>query len=185
MNLIKASLLISATLALVACSAPPVIKTEYVLQKELNLRPTRQKQITGDVSLNANNSDSQALLGGLADSAGFVYKQSNSFKVSAAINNVTVEDAIAQLAVQGNKIAIFNYQSKSVMLLSQATLKLKMPEKLVTTVLAHGGWKKLNANEIYVKGSGFDLDRHMSQVRRVLEEEMTKVEVSLESTNAI
>lgn len=184
MNLIKTSLLVSATLALVACSAPPIVTTGYV-QKELNLRPTRQKQITGDVSLNANNSDSQALLGSLADSAGFVYKQSNSFKVSAAINNVTVEDAIAQLAVQGNKIAIFNYQSKTVLLLSQATLKLKMPERLVPAVLSQGGWKKLNANEIYVKGSGFDLDKHMSQVRRTLEEEMTKVEVSLESTNAI
>lgn len=184
MKLMKKIVLIATTTALAACSSVPSAKTEYI-QKELNLRPTSQKQIVGDVSLNSKNSDSQALLGSLADSAGFIYKQSNSFKVSAAINNVTVEDAIAQLAVQGNKIAVFNYQSRTVMLLSQATLKLKMPERLASKVAMQGGWKKLSSNELYVKGSGFDLDMHMTQVRRLLEEEMTKVEVSLESTNAI
>jgi len=184
MNLMKKIVLASTVVALAACSSPPSVNTTYI-QKELNLRPTNQKQIVGDVSLNSRNSDSQALLGSLADSAGFIYKQSSSFKVSAAINNVTVEDAIAQLAVQGNKIAVFNYQSKTVMLLSQATLKLKMPERLATRVAMQGGWKKLNSNELYVKGSGLDLDRHMTEVRRLLEEEMTKVEVSLEATNAI
>lgn len=185
MIFIKKTILVSMVIFLVACSSAPVLKVNSI-QPEPNLRPTRQKQIAGDISLNANNSDSQALLGGLADSAGFIYKQSSSFKVSAAINNITVEDAIAQLAVQGNKIAIFNYHSRTVMLLSQATIKLKMPEYLANRVFSiNAGWKKTKTNELSINGSGSYLDSHMSQVRQLLEEDMTKVEVSMESANAI
>lgn len=162
-------------------ATPPTIEKP---QQQVGLRPTRENSIVGDVNINANSSDSAALLGSLAESAGFTYKQATSFKVTAYVNNLTVEGAVAQLSALDNKIAVINYQAHSVVVLNKATLTLKVPLGFKQKLIGLSGLK-FSTEGAYlfasIRGSSQDLESAMTRVRRILEEDMTKVEVSLEA----
>lgn len=177
-------------LALSGCSSIPSFSffgekpVQTHVEREPFLKPTREKLIVADVSLNANAAESTALLGGLAESAGFTYKQAYAFKVTAKLQNTTVENAIAQLAVAGNKIAIINYQARAVTVLDVATLSLKMPKDFASRLQGLAGVKTYVGGQyavVSVRGSGSELNSVIAQVRRLLEEDMTKVEVSMEA----